>query len=82
MTLDDLKLLLKSEPLAIRTVLALVVSFLAARGLSLDVDQLLGVVTVVITVATFLARRKVTPVDPEVVASKLTNALRGQKGNA
>lgn len=80
--LDRLTFLLKSEPVAVRTVLGLIISVLASKGLNLDVDQLLGVVTVVLSVAVVLARRKVTPVDPEVVASKLNEALRGERGTA
>jgi hypothetical protein len=80
--LERIALLLKSEPVAVRTVLGLVVTIAATVGFDLDVEQVLGLVTSVIAIATFLARRKVTPVDPEVVASKLNSALLGQKGNA
>lgn len=79
---ERVQLFIKSEPVAVRTLIALAVTVAARFGLQLNVDEVLSVLGAVSIFMAINTRDKVTPVDPDVVAAKLTSALRGKKGNA
>lgn len=72
MTINDIILKFKSEPVVFLTLLVPLISLLAAFGLSLSSGQIVAVGGFVTAVTSLLARNKVTPVDPDVIVDKLT----------
>lgn len=75
MTISDLKLKVKSEPVVLLTLVAPVIALLVAFGLSLSQGQIVAIGGVVTAITSLLARSKVTPVDPEVIVAKMKGTL-------
>lgn len=74
-TLQKLSFFVRSEPVAVRNVLAVAATIGASVGFELDVEQALGFLSAIALFATWGARAKVTPTDPEVLASKIGTVI-------